>query len=302
MGFNLTDLIVEATIRDGLLYLAQNPSRVDEVFAPLLKSFASRKYGQTEINKIKTMLQNQNFAIVHSFHLAEAKSPCYSIQLGTENEAKERAHLGDFEEQTQVPLDPSTTIRVPNFIPTSYDIKSGKVTVDDSVDLDPAHPGFIFVDADNNEQEIQPGISNETGDKFFFLPKNGNAPNISGNCFIKTFLSYSQHETKGYSSAVNILIGVHSKEPLMTKYMYVILKHIMASRKHDLIQRGLINSTFSASDFTRDLAYEADHVFTRFFTLSGQVDDTWHADETQLIDNVEIDATPVDTPDDDQGS
>lgn len=302
MGFNLVDLIVEATIRDGLLYLAQNPSRVDELFSPLLSSFASRKYGQSEIDKIKAMLQKNNIAIVHSFHLAEAKAPCYSIQLGAENEAKERAHIGDFEQQTQVALDHSTTIRVPNFIPTGYDITSGKVTVDDSVDLDPAHPGFIFVDADGNEQDIQPGISNETGDKFFFLPRNGNAPNISGNCFIKTFLSYSMHETKGYSSATSVLIGVHSKEPLLTKYMYVILKHILASRKHDLIQRGLVNSTFAASDFTRDLAYEADQVFTRFFTLSGQVDDTWHSDETQLIDNVDIEATPVDTPDESEGS
>lgn len=303
MGMNLPDLIVEATIRDGLLYLAQNPSRVDDIFAPMLASFASRKYGQSEINKIKTMLQTKSIAIVHSFHLADAKAPCYSIQLGTENEAKDRAHLNDFEEQTQVEIvDESTLIRVPNFVPTAYDVKSGKVSVDDSVDLDPAHPGFIFVDADGNEQELQPGVSNEVGDKFFFLPRNGNAPNIAGNCFIKTFLNYTQHETKGYSSAVNMLIGIHSKEPLMTKYLYVILKHIMASRKHDLIQRGLVNSTFSASDFTRDLSYQADQVFTRFFTLSGQVDDTWHSDETQLIDNVEIDATPVGDPDESQGS
>lgn len=295
MGFNLADLIVEATIRDGLLYLAQNPSRVDELFAPLLKSYASRKYGQAEIDKIKTMLQEKHIAIVHSFHLAEAKAPCYSIQLGAENEAKERAHLGDFESQIQVPIaDQSTLVRVPNFVPTGYDITSGRITVADSVNLNPVHAGYIFVDAGGNEHEVQRGISNEIGNKFFFLPKNGNAPNISGNCFIKTFLSYTQHEEKGYSSSVNLLIGVHSKEPLMTKYLYVILKHIMASRKHALIKRGLINSTFSASDFTRDLRYEGDHVFTRFFTLTGQVDDTWHSDETVLIDNVEIDATPGD--------
>ena len=303
MGMNLPDLIIEATIRDGLLYLAQNPSRVDDIFAPMLSAFASRKYGQSEINKIKTALQTQNIAIVHSFHLAEAKAPCYSIQLGAENEAKERAHLNDFEEQVQVPItDVSTLIRVPNFVPTGYDITSGKVSVDDSVDLDPAHPGFIFVDASGNEQEIQPGMSNDAGNKFFFLPRNGNAPNISGNCYIKTFLSYTQHEEKGYSSAINILVGVHTKEPLFTKYLYVILKYILASRKHDLIQRGLVNSTFSASDFTRDLAYEGDQVFTRFFTISGQVDDTWYSDETQLIDNVDIEATPVDDPDESEGS
>lgn len=295
MGINLTDLIIEATIRDGLLYLKQNPSKVDDIFKPMTSLFNQRKYGQGEINKIKTMLQTKEIAVVHSFHEAAAKSPCFSIQLGAESEAKERAHLNDFEEQIQVPItDLASLVRVPNFTPTAYDPLSGKVSVADSVDLDPLHPGYIFVDADNNEQEVQLGISNETGNKFFFLPKNGNAPNISGLCFIKTFLEYTEHEEKGDTSGVNILVGVHTKDALLTKYLYVILKYIMKSRKRDLIKRGLVNSTFSGSDFTRDLQYEGDIVFTRFFTITGQVDDTWSSDETALIDNVEIDGTPID--------
>lgn len=294
MGINLTDLIVEATIRDGLLYLKQNPAVVDDIFKPMTQGFNLRKYGQAEIEKIKTMLQTKNIAVVHSFHEAAAKSPCYSIQLGAENEAKERAHIGDFEADVQVPLDPSTLVRVPLFTPVAYDVITGRVTVDDAVDLTPLHAGYIFVDADENEVEIQKGISNETGNKFFFLDRGLTELNISGQCFIKTFLSYSQHEEKGDTSAVNILIGCHTKDALLTKYLYVILKYIMKSRKRDLIQRGLINSTFMGSDFTRDFKYEGDMVFTRFFTLSGQVDDTWSSDSVELIDNVEIEGKPID--------
>lgn len=294
MGINLTDLIIEATIRDGIEFLRQNPDRLDDVFAPLLRTYASKKYGQNEINKIKALIQAKNVAVVHSFHEAASKSPCYSIQLGAEGEAKDRAHLSDHEADVQTFItDESSLIRVPAFTPTASDPTSGKISVADGVDLSTAYPGYIFKDADGAEYQILRGISNVTGDKYFFVAK-GETPDISGPCIIKTFLDYTQHEEKGDTSQVNILIGCHSKDALLTKYLYIILKFIMKSRKRDLIKRGLVNSSFQGSDFTRDLKYEGDMVFTRFFTISGQVDDTWHSDDVELIDNVEIDATPVD--------
>lgn len=294
MGIHLTDLIIEATIRDGLDYLKRTPSKVDDMFAPLTRTYNQRKYGQAEIDKIKAMLNSKSIAVVHSFHEAAAKSPCFSIQLGAEGEAKERAHLGDHEDDVRVPItDEASLVRIPNFTPTSADPLTGKITVDDAVDLDPLVAGYIFVDVDGNESEVQRGMSNEPGNKFFFIPRQID-PVITGPCFIKTFLSYTQHEEKGDTSQVNILVGCHSKDALLTKYLYVILKYIMKSRKRDLIQRGLVNSSFQGSDFTRDLRYEGDMVFTRFFTVSGQVDDTWHSDDVPLIDNVEIDATPGD--------
>lgn len=295
MGIHLTDLIVEATIRDGLEYLKQNPDVVDDIFSPLTRTYNQRKYGQAEIEKIKTMLNTKNIAVVHSFYEAESKSPCYSIQLGAEAEAKDRAHLGDFEADVQEDIeDEDSLIRIPLFTPLAHDPVSGKVSVPDNVDLSPLNAGYIFVDGDENESDVQRGISNVPGNKFFFIPK-GVMPNITDPCFIKTFLSFTQHEEKGDTSSINILIGVHAKDALLTKYLYVILKYIMKSRKNDLIRRGIVNSSFQGSDFTRDLKYEGDMVFTRFFTLSGQVDDTWASADVPLIDNVEIDATPGDT-------
>jgi hypothetical protein len=297
MGINLPDLIIESVIKDGIQYLKDNPEKLDRIFAPLLNMYASRKYGQAEIDKIKAMINTKNIAIAHSFHEAAAKSPCYSIQLGAESEAKDRAHIGDFEMQREIPItDQSFIIKVDNLIPTSYDPTSGKVVVSDSYDLTPVHAGYKYVDGDANTFEVQRGISNVPGSKYFFI-KKFETPNIVGAGLIKTFLSYTIQEERGDTSAINMLIGVHSKDALLTKYLYVILKHIFKARKNSLVRRGIVNSTFQGSDFTRDLKYEGDMVFTRFFTLSGQVDDTWDSIEGELIDNVIIDATPVDTPD-----
>lgn len=293
MGITFSDLIVESVIRDGIAYLKANPDVVDDVFSELTKVYASQKYGASEIAKIKAMLASKNIAVVHSFHEAAAKSPCYSIQLGAESEAKERAHLNDHEMEVQEAIeDEEELVRVDLFVPDGYDPLTGKVSVPDDVDLSACFPKFIFVDADDEEFEIQSGISNEDGDKFFFIPKQAEV-NVAGQCFVKTFLDVTQHEEKGDTSAVNLLIGVHAKDALTAKYLYVILKYIFKSRKTSLIRRGIVNSSFSGSDFTRDLKYEGDVVFTRFFTLSGQVDDTWRSDETILIDSVEVEGTPV---------
>lgn len=297
MSIVLPDLVIETTIRDGLAYLKENPDVIDDIFGEMLKGYASRKYGQTEIDRIKAVVAAKNIAVVHSFHEAVAKSPCFSIQLGGENEAKERAHLSDFEFDTQEPITDTeeldALIKVSNLTPTAYDPVSGKVSVDDAVDLSPVHPAYLYVDGDDLEFEIKPGISNVTGDKFFFINKF-QTPNIADPGLIKSFLDMKQHEDRGDSSAVNILVGCHAKEALLAKYLYVILKYIMKSRKRDLIQRAFTNSSFSGSDFTKDLKYEGDQVFTRFFTITGQTEDSWRSDEVGLIDNVEIDGTPID--------
>lgn len=278
---------------------------LDDVFAEMLKGYAARKYGATEITKIKALFANPDkpIAVVHSFHEAAAKSPCYSIQLGSENEAKERAHLEDFESDIQEEItdeeELEQLIKIDNLIPTAYDEITGKVSVSDSADMSLIHPGYIYVDGDELDFEVKKGISNVPGNKFFFIEKR-QTPNIVDPGLIKTFLDYTQHEEKGDVSAVNILIGCHSKEALITKYLYVILKYIMKSRKRDLIQRAFTVSSFQGSDFTRDLRYEGDMVFTRFFTMTGQVEDSWRSADVPLIDNVVIDATPIDCADEDE--
>lgn len=294
MGIHLSDLIVESIIRDGIEFLKQNPSTVDDIFKPLTRMYASVKYGQAEIEKIKTMLNTKNIAVVHSFHEAAAKSPCYSIQLGTESEAKDRARLNDFEGDEQVELDEEELeafIKIPDFTPTNYDPISGKISCSDDVNVSLISPAYIYTDGSGNDHEIKRGASNIPGNKFFFISKREDV-DISQPGVVKSFISYSQHEVKGDTSQVNMLIGVHAKDALLTKYLYIILKYIFKSRKKYLIRRGMVNSTFSGSDFTRDLRYEGDMVFTRFFTLSGQVDDTWNSDNVDLIDSVQIDAHP----------
>ena len=84
-------------------------------------------------------------------------------------------------------------------------------------------------------------------------------------------------------SNIQIMLGVHTKEALTTKYLYTIVKYILLSRKRDLIDRCLINMSFSGSDFTRNLQYKGDIVFNRFLTISGRIEDNWTDPEEAVV-------------------
>ena len=89
-----------------------------------------------------------------------------------------------------------------------------------------------------------------------------------------------------------INVGIHTKEQLLTKYLYHITKYFILSAKEDLIRQNFIIATFRGSDFTRDAAWQGDHVYTRFLNISGKTEDSWvNLDEiVASLDNVNLSA------------
>ncbi|MCG3175352.1 MAG: hypothetical protein MOGMAGMI_00281 [Candidatus Omnitrophica bacterium] len=298
ISFNLPDLIVESVIRDGLAVLNKNPDLIDDIFKSLTANYNVRKYGSSEINKIKTLIQSKQIKVVHSFNQTVANLPCFSIQLGADIEDRRLAHLEDFvKDDTRSITDPDALddlVILSNIIATSYNPLTGQLFVDDSTDLTEIHRNQLFVDASGNEFLTKSGVSTELGNKFITLDKNIEEIDLSDFCLIKSILDYTQFEVNSVFGDVQVLVGVHTKDALLTKYLYILLKYILLSRKKDLIKRCFIVSSWSGSDFTRDFQWEGDMVFTRFLTISGKVEDSWVGDDVELFDDVEITTTPVD--------
>jgi hypothetical protein len=295
-GFAFPELVVESVIRDGLLDLKNNPGFLDDVLAELTKPYADRKYGTSEVQKVKTLIQEENIAVVHALHDGAAKNPAYSIQLGNDTEDKRTSHLDDFEADFRETTTDAATIasrlKETNVIPNSYNETTGMVEVPDTVDLSDVYSSYIYEDGSGNEFKLGSGISNTPGNKFFFIEPN-QTPDISNPGELRSFLTEDQFEVRGVQQNVQILVGVHSKEPLLTKYLYVILKFVLNSRKKDLINRCLDRMTLQGSDFTRDLEFQGDRVYNRFLTVNGYVEDVWRSDQVNLIDAAEIEADPV---------
>lgn len=295
-GFIIPELILESIIRDGLQNVRNDKTILDSIFAQLTRAYNDRKYGQAEIDKIKAFVDKE-IPVLYSYHQVDAQPISITIVVGSDREAKENAHLDDYYESVEEQIVDADELealqRVSNMNVTGFDEQLGRVFVADSVDLSPAYKGMIYVDSAGTEHILLPGISNVPGDKFFTINKLDEVDFSDQEGYIKSSLDYKEYDVRGVTSGVNLTLGVHSKDALTTKYLYILLKYFIVSRKKDIIKRGLIVATYDGSDFNRDQAYLGDSVFTRFLTISGKCDDTWRSDQVILIDNIEVDPTPI---------
>lgn len=290
MSFKMPDLIVESILRDGFNNARRDNSVLYDLFEDLTLAYNSKKYGEAEINKIKKIINDQEISIVHAFNLVNSNLPCISIQLADDRENENEAHMGNYVKNIVRPItDPdalAALVYVDEIFPNSYDPITGIVKLPDDVNLAGVHANLLYVDSAKNEFTIIGGIVNDLGAKQFIVDRGSEV--ALGEGLIKSSLDYNIYQKRGNIESTQLILGIHTKEALLTKYLYILVKYFMLSRRDDLIARGLQLNTYTGSDFHRNLEYVGDVVYTRFFNVSGRVQHQWRSDKVQLIDNVEV--------------
>ena len=296
MSFKMPDLICESILRDGFEVCRRYPYVIDDVFGELTRPFAEKKYGVPELEKIKKIIMNKEVSIVHSFNLVAANLPCISIQLSDDRESTERAHMGNYRGLLTVPYSTpeqiAQTIQVPAFTAISYNAVTGALAVPDSVNLFAIHLGLIVHDSTGASFPILGGIINDLGAKQVMISTDC-VIDIANPIDIRTTLDYDMYRQNGNVEEVQLILGIHTKEALLTKYLYTLVKYFMISRKNDLIRRGLQLNTYTGSDFNRNVEYVGDVVYTRFFHVIGTVQHSWRADKVHLIDSIDVKPTMI---------
>ena len=292
MGFPLPDLIIESIIRDGFEDLRRDPEAIEDVFSPFTQAYASRKNGMEEIDKIKQIVSRRELSIVHAWGAVNSNIPCVSIQLAEDQEHRKESYLAD-RKANQIDIPFSTPeqlaglVKVSDIDPIAYDSATGIVTVPDSVNLSGVHVNLLFVDASKTEHVILGGINNTLGFKQFMID-TGATVDLNAGGTINSSIDFDRYSQKSTAEVSTIVVGVHTQDPLLTKYIYVLLKYFLVSRKADLCSRGILQPTYSGSDFSRDMNYQADQVYTRFLNIQGVLHPEWRSDKVCLIDNIEV--------------
>lgn len=292
MGFPLTDLILEAVIRDGMENLRRMPEIIDDIFSQLvnLPGSLQYKYGDKEINKIKDLVQNTEVSVIHSFPTSNTIMPCISIQLLEAGEEIPLASMGDYQGQVEVPMTPQELQQqtiVSNLVITNYDGNSGIVSLDDSQDLSTVHPNQNLIDSAGNSFPILGGIVNITGQKQVIISKSANIDTV-GPAFIQSSIITNTYEVRTNSEDERLLIGIHTQDALQTKYLYTMVKYFIESRKNELLNSGFMLATYKGSDFNLNKEYESDFVYSRYLTVSGKFYNTWNSDQVIPIDWLEV--------------
>lgn len=294
MSFKLTDVAVESVLRDAFGAARRDPEIVQDIFCDLTRPFASKKYGQKEIDKIQSIIENREVSIVHAYGLTNSNMPCISIQLIEDVEEEAKTPMGGFQNvRTRTITDPdklAALIQVPPFQPDSYDPLTGVVRIPDSVNLSAVYANLVFVDADGASYTVRGGIVNYPGVKQLIIEPGIVALSLADGAYIKSSLDYEVYTIRGNAEKTSLMLGIHTSEPLLTKYLYTFVKHAILSRRRDLVSRGYQLNTYSGSDFHRNSDYPADVVFSRFLNISGIVMHSWRSDKVQLIDQILVDA------------
>lgn len=302
MAFRLSQLIIESILRAGQTSVRRDPSLIPDVFSDLTQPYLAKKYGQKEINKIQNLM-NKDIPIVHAFSPTTADIPCISIQLLSSREPEKEQALNDYIGSPSFPMDAlqlAQEVIVANITALSYDPLSGAIYLPDSVDLTNVYVGSVFHDVAGNDFSILGGIVDEDGMKQIVIDMNQTVE-LSGLTLIKSFVNTNDYTQRINVERETLLLGIHTKDPLQTVYLYTLVKYFLEARKGDLIDRGFDIPNYESSDFTRNMDYEADMVFSRFITVTGRIENRWLSEKVIPIEQIELDLeVPIDVANNEQ--
>lgn len=286
-GAPLSEFTLETVIRDGLNEIRLNPNRLDNLFGRLLQAHFNNQYGQSKVDEIKQYFQNNQIKIVQAFSQVPKQVPCISIQMISSNEPKELQYLGDeFGE-----LDTNITPRliVDDVTGTAFNLLTGRITIDNSVNLGPVCPGMIFVDASDVKFKIISGNSNLSGNKYITIESNGNEPDLSAPGRIESKIDFMREDIRAIKLRETISIGCHASNNVhLAKFLYAVVIYILSSRKESLIERGIGMNMEDATLFDREDEYNNENIYSRYVNMTFLTDFTWNQGEVNLIDCFDV--------------
>jgi hypothetical protein len=218
------------------------------------------------------------------------KMPCITIAIGSNMEDKSLARLADQTEciETYEASDIGKTIQyiVPPFQYTTYDQPSGLITTPESVDIGLVNPGMVIIDpttgngfvvsrVEINSIYIAPG-SNLTATEVGVLPQ------------YRTFRA--RREIATFQEKITVGCHVHG-DPNALLWLYSFMMYgLLRYREGVLESRNFQLSNIETSDMVRNHNFESvgENVYSRFITISGQVENTWVKAPKRIIETVQV--------------
>jgi hypothetical protein len=286
------DVIIAEAIRQGIEDMRKNLWLLDDVFGNFIQEPALRdKYGQKEIDAAKDWFMNNKIEVNLRYRNDKDHFPCVTIALGSSSEKEEMKHLADLstEVETLMPNQIGKPIPyiVKPFIPDSYDQATGILTVPKSVKLKGVRAGQILVDPDTGigyiiQAVVSNGIKLEP-DLELKLTKAGIVP--------KYQFYRARREHTFFQETYSIGCHVHG-DPAPLLWLHAIVLYTILRYRESLLEgRQFMQSSVSSSDLMQNPNFEGpggENVFSRYITLTGQVENSWLKTPSRIIESVEI--------------
>lgn len=258
----------------------------DFVSDPMLSSV----YGQKEIDRAKKWFAENEVSIFLPHRMDLEKMPCVTIAIGSNIEDRSLARLGDLTpvvetyQYTEVGKTIPYIIQPFNYI--SYDQATGYFVVPETVDLTIVKPGMVVIDPDTGNGFVISEVSNNG----FFISA-GSAISFDRIGILPNYRVFkARREIATFQEKITLGCHTHG-DPNTLLWLYSILMYgLLRYREGVLESRNFQLSNIETSDMIRNDAFQSfgENVYSRFITISGQVENTWIKAPKYVIEAINI--------------
>lgn len=276
-GLSTTDALIKTAIELAVEDLIKNPWVIEHMYSSFIENpILNKKYGYKEIARAKEFLLNNKIHFYQKHRKDKMEFPCVTISLSQTSEDAQLATLADQShivheyspEQINKPI--SYIIKPTQIL--SYDPLTGIMEIPENESYKYISAGMSAINPDTGEGYV---IEGKAGEQGFLIPKNLEI-NFERIAVIPQYLTYRARMERIVTKET-YSIGCHAHgDPSLTLFLYNLVKYALLRYRESLFEQFNFQlGTITASDTIENDAFGADDVYSRFITLSGQVEEYW---------------------------
>jgi len=284
------DLIIKTAVELALSDIKKSPWLIEDIFGTLMENpYLNVKYGMKEIARAKEFILNNEIPVYMRHRIDKQEFPCVTISIGESKEDKSLATLGDqspfVEEYGADEIGKPIKYIVSPFNPISYDPTTGIVEMPEGInEYKYIDNGMVAVDPDTGNGYI---IEGKAGINGFRIITGANITSRLG--IVPQYQVYRARRERTISQE-SYNIGCHSEgDPSTLIFLYGVVKYALYRYREGLFEaNGFQLSNLTSTDLVKNDAFAAENVYSRWVTISGQVEESWIKTPYRIIEAVDF--------------
>jgi len=285
------DVIIKTAIELAIEDIKKDPWLIDDIFSDFINNpILKYKYGQKEINRAKEWVLNNKINFYMKYRVDNMDFPAISISMGNSNEDKSLATLADqsvcVEELDPCEINKPIAYIVKPFNVVSYDKNTGIVEAPEgTVGLEFVSKDMVAVDPETGNGFI---INEKAGDNGFSIAA-GSDLDVSQLAIVPKYQIYRARRERIISQE-SYNIGCHAHgDPSTLIFLFALTKYALLRYREGLLESNNFQlGTLQCTDMIKNEAFGSDNVYSRFITLSGQVEEDWLKSPFRVWEAVDI--------------
>jgi len=247
-------------------------------------------YGQKEIDNAKKWFAENEISIFLPHRMDLEKMPCITISIGSNIEDRSLARLGDMtpyvDEYEYSTVGKTIPYILQPFDYISYTQSTGYFLVPQNIDLTIVRTGMVVLDPNTGNGFVITNVDAQG----FFISAGTNITFTNIGVIPHYRILRARREIATFQEKITIGCHAHG-DPNALLWLYSIMMYgLLRYREGVLESRNFQLSNIETSDMIRNDAFNSfgENVYSRFITISGQVENTWIKAPKYIIEAVNI--------------